>query len=118
MNKYAKGVNCGPAQQCSGAGVSSAKTGFLSTGPSPPSHLWHAQCTCNLLKTTWGPTTKTISGLGPYLKQVQMAEGSVANRNGMVMGKGVMGLSTLLFSRNVAVMPKKSRTSVWGLLCK
>ena len=73
----------------------------------------------NLLKTTWGPTTKAISGLGPYLKQVPMAEGNVANRNGVVMGKGVMGLSTLLFSRNVVVvMPKKSRISVWGLLCK
>ena len=43
----------------------------------------------------------------------------VANSNGMVMGKGVMGLSTLLLSHSVVVvMPKKSRTSVWVLLCK
>ena len=76
-------------------------------------------CTWNLLKTTWGPTTKRPSGLEPYLKQVWMAEGNVANSNGMVMGKGVMGLSTLLLSRNVVVvMPKKSRTSVLVLLCK
>ena len=48
-----------------------------------------------------------------------MAEGNVANSNGMVMGKAVMGLSTLLLSRNVVVvMPKKSRTSVLVLLCK
>ena len=71
------------------------RTGFLSTGPSPPSHLWHAADE-NLLKSRWGPTTKTPSGFEPYLKQVRMAEGNVANSNGLVMGKSLMDLSTLL----------------------
>ena len=43
-----------------------------------------------------------------------MAEGNVANSNGMVMGKGVMDLSTLLLTRNVVALMPKNHEQVSG----